>query len=110
MESAMNQGWQSFAKKEAEKTKRSNARIIRLLSAIKGTEFTMQLQAYRKLVKSETSAMRITRKPTGIAVTDKRFALIPNVWLEQRECEDGKYAYVCIQVKPNRWVRFVVWF
>ena len=110
VENEFDEGWKVFAKKRAEETRVSNNRLFGLLGKIRGDEFVSQLYKYKKAVKAENAYMRIARTPTGIPVGDRRFSLIPKVWIEQRECEDGKYAYVCIQVKPERWVRFTVWF
>ncbi|GAB3318060.1 hypothetical protein GCM10027299_09550 [Larkinella ripae] len=110
VEKELDKGWKAYAKNQQAKTRASNNRLFGLLGKIRGDEFVSQLYAYQKAVKSENAYMRIVRVPTGIPVSDRRFSLIPTVWFDQRDCEDGKYAYVCIQVKPERWVRFTVWF
>ena len=109
-EKEFDNGWKAYMKKRQVEIRASNNRLFRLLAKIQGAEFVSQLYAYKKAVKAENADMRIVRTPTGIPVGDRRFSLIPKIWIEQRECEDGRYAYVCIQVKPERWVRFAVWF
>ncbi|WP_138993981.1 hypothetical protein [Larkinella sp. C7] len=110
VEKEFDKGWKAYAQEQAARTMRSNKRLLEILRKIRGSEFVSQLTAYKKAVKCENAYMRIVRTPTGIPVAERRFPLIPAVWIEQRECEDGKYAYVSIQVKPERWVRFAVWF
>lgn len=110
VERELDEGWEQFRQSQIEKTRISNARMWRLLQQIKGREFADQLWLYMRTVKAKDSMLRVTRNPSGIRVLDRRFALIPHVWVEQKECEDGRYSYVCIQVKPDRWIKFVVWY
>jgi hypothetical protein len=100
-------GWREFVKENRRAADYSNQRMFRILRAIKGPEFVKQLIAFKAKVKAKHAMILLTKKPLGEQISDRRFSEIPEIWIKQGQNELGKYADISIQIRPDRWIKFV---
>ncbi|PQA59824.1 hypothetical protein [Siphonobacter curvatus] len=96
-------GYRDFIREAQKLNMVSNERMFRLLTKIKGEAFVNDLQALIKILGCRYSKIRVSRKPMGIRIIEKRVPSISELWVEMKEGEFIK-AIVSIQVKPDRWI------
>ncbi|RYC66334.1 hypothetical protein [Spirosoma sordidisoli] len=101
MEKAVTAGWAQFVARRTAERERSNARLFRLLTAIRGEAFVSLLVGLMHHAKADDSRLRVYRQPKGVEVNT---AFGP-LWIDYRFGAPS-LATIYIQVKADRWIGF----
>lgn len=107
LEKQIEKGWTKFINSIIKENKRKNERLFKLLVAIKGERFVSDLRHLIQITGTSHVLLRITKEPKGDVFRDRRFASIPQFWIEQRAKADGLglKGTMFVQVKSERWIR-----
>lgn len=105
MDDIFDASWKAFVKQMREENERCNERLYRLLEAIRGKRFVIDLQKLLKDIGEYGALIRVVRSPVGICINDKRWKSFKTLWINQRSNGHNTITgTVCIQVKDNRWL------
>lgn len=104
LDDEIEKGWRSFVRSVRQENARSNRRLYKLLLQIKGKSF---VDSVDRLIKNKGGLpqIRISRQPLGICLKDNRWSAIPEIWIDQRQIEEGATGYLYVQVKGKRWLK-----
>lgn len=107
LDAIFEKGFNDYVKSIKKENKRKNERLFKLLIQIVNGGFVIDLKAFMKAIDRKDNLWRIVRKPSGTPFKDRRFSTIKTIWVDQiASAEDGEITgSVCIQVKPNRWIK-----
>lgn len=97
--------WKAFVKTIRQENARSNRRLYKILTEIKGKSFVQSLDKIAKKL-GGLPKIRVAREPKGILLKDNRYSGITEMWIDQKQTEEGATGQIYIQVKENRWVTF----
>lgn len=101
----MDEGWIDFVRTIRQENAKSNRRLFKILTIIKGKSFVDSLQ---KLIKvgGGLPQIRICKHPKGLRMNERRYSGITELWVEsyQSAGENKMYGTIYIQVKPDRWI------
>lgn len=96
--------WRRFCKEVSQKNTLSNQRLFKVLVSIKGKKFVADLIKLMALTKTKGRFISLVRQTSGVLLKDRRFATIPEWWIDQRAFEDGIAGKFYIQVRKDRWI------
>lgn len=104
LEELFDAGWNDFVKSIRQENARSNRRLYKILTEIKGKSF---VDSVKRLAteKGRLPKIRVSRCPAGIKLKDNRWSAIPEIWIDQKQTEDGAKGDMYVQVKENRWLK-----
>lgn len=98
------EGWKNFVRSVRQENAKSNRRLYKILEKIKGKSFVDSVKRLAT-TKGRLPQIRIARKPEGMRLKDNRWSAIPELWIEQKQTEDGATGYMYVQVKETRWLK-----
>jgi len=104
-EKEFEKGWTEFIKGLQKENNSKNERLFKALTAVKGERFVSQLREMLEHIGCNHSLLHVVRQPVGMAINERRFSEISEIWVDQKSTLEGYFGSVCVQVKPERWVK-----
>lgn len=97
------EAWAEFVKEIHKENRKSNRRLFKLLTAIKGDAFVADLKKAANTI-NKGCRLRVAREPKGLVFGDRRWKTIPKIYVDQKTNSDGVEGAVYIPVKPDRYI------
>lgn len=104
LEDMFDAGWRDYVRSIRQENAKSNRRLYKLLVQIKGKSF---VDSIKRLATQNGSLpqIRISRQPVGIKMKDNRWSAILEIWIDQKQTEQGVTGFVYVQVKKDRFLK-----
>ncbi len=97
--------WKNFVRLIRQENARSNRRLYKILTGIKGKSFVDSVDRLAKQ-NGHLPKIRITKKPEGIRLKDGRWSAIPEIWIDQKQSVQREATgNIYVQVNENRWLK-----